>query len=259
MMAFPTSVTGHILSSDMIGSSLRRQLAWIFSAFALAGCAGIAPQAESGPVESGVMAWQRVRFRLHWDRASAPRWHADALLAHRVVGPVMDRERATLRLWRFHRRAADDAAGHAFSTLTYAAPATNARICLSFQSDPLVTQMIRSGLLDRVECEGFGAEKGQMVEATSDPRWSPELQRSWPYFIMGASEAWLRLIDEHARRTLRAGEPVQLGQALDLYEGIDRAVTRTWQQEGRHAFLHHLNALFGYAPIDVGDPSPRRF
>lgn len=259
MIASPNSAIGHIFSTDMIGSSLKRQLVWIFSAFALAGCAGVAPQAESEPGESALTAWQRVRFRIQWDRASAPPWHVDALLAHRVVGPVMDRERAAVRLWRFHRRAADDAHGHAFSALTYAAPATNARICRSLQSDPLVAQMIRSGFLDRVECEGFGAEKGQMVEATSDPRWSPELRRSWPYFIMGASETWLRLIDEHARQTLPTGEPVQLGQALVLYEGIDRAVTRTWQQEGRHAFLHHLNALFGYAPIDVGDPSPRRF
>ena len=123
----------------------------------------------------------------------------------------------------------------------------------------LIAALIAGGVLERVECEGFGPEKGGLVEATSDPRWSPELQRSWPYFIMGASQTWLRLIDEYARQAPPAGEAQPVDETLALYEQVDRAVTRTWQQEGHHAFLHHLNALFGYAPIDVGEASPRRF
>lgn len=237
-------------------------MAVLFLLAGMIGCA--APGARQAPepaprAENGEPVWQRVRFRIRWDRANAPRWHIDALLAHRVAAPALERERNALALWRFHRRAADDATGHAFSMLTFAAPAVNARLCRSIESDRLVAALIAGGVLERVECDGFGPERGGLVEATSDPRWSPELQRSWPYFIMGASQTWLRLIDEYARQAPPAGAPQSLDENLALYEQVDRSVTRTWQKEGHHAFLHHLNALFGYAPIDVGEASPRRF
>jgi hypothetical protein len=246
----------------MTGSSLGRRLAVLFLLAGMIGCATPGPRQAPEPApraEGGEPVWQRVRLRIRWDRANAPRWHIDALLAHRVAAPALERERNALALWRFHRRAADDATGHAFSTLTFAAPAVNARLCRDIESDRLVAALIAGGVLERVECEGFGPEKGGLVEATSDPRWSPELQRSWPYFIMGASQTWLRLIDEYARQALPAGGAQPVDETLAVYEQVNRAVTRTWQQEGHHAFLHHLNALFGYAPIDVGEASPRRF
>lgn len=36
-------------------------------------------------------------------------------------------------------------------------------------------------------------------------------------------------------------------------------LTALWQNEGRHAFLHHLNALFGYEPILIIEKRPMRF
>jgi len=122
-----------------------------------------------------------------------------------------------------------------------------------------VIEMTQAGLLDRVECEGFAAERERLVEGSSDPRWSPELQRAWPYYIMGVSEMWLRLIDEHARAAAPQEEAPDLGRTVAFYRQVDQAVTRTWQKEGEHAFLHHLNALFGYQPIDLRGEEPRRF
>ncbi|MBS1172694.1 MAG: hypothetical protein H6R12_1524 [Proteobacteria bacterium] len=245
----------------MSATVFKRCAAALTAVVALAGCGSLQPQPERGPGPTAIAGatWQRVRIHIRWNRAEQPNWHLDALLAHRVAGPLVERERAAIGLWRFHRRAADDAAGHSLSLLTYASPALNASLCRTLRTDPLVIEMTQAGLLDRVECEGFAAERERLVEGSSDPRWSPELQRAWPYYIMGVSEMWLRLIDEHARAAAPQEEAPDLGRTVAFYRQVDQAVTRTWQKEGEHAFLHHLNALFGYQPIDLRGEEPRRF
>lgn len=226
-------------------------------------CATVAPPPDAGPpaAQPGVanVVWQRVRFRFDWDQGQRPRWPLDALLAHRVAGPAVARERESIVLWRFHRRAAGDAAGHSLSLLTYAPRATNDAICRALQEDRLVAEMTRAGLVEQVECEGFPPGKEHLVEATSDARWSVDLQRAWPYYIMGASEMWLRLIDEHARRLGESNTPRTLDEAAALYETINGGVTLAWRKEGEHAFLHHLNALFGYEEIEITEKRLRRF
>lgn len=239
----------------MPAARIKRCAASLVAAAALAGCASIRSLPEPGTGAS----WQRVRIQIHWNRTEQPNWHIDALLAHRVAGPLLQRERASISLWRFHRRATDDSAGHSLSLLTYASPALNASLCQSLRTDPLVTEMSRAGLLDRVECEGFAADRERLVEGSSDPRWPPALQRSWPYYIMGASEMWLRLIGEHASAAAPPEEAPDQSRTVAFYRQVDQAVTRTWQLEGGHAFLHHLNALFGYQPIDIAGEEPRRF
>jgi hypothetical protein len=229
----------------------------------LSGCAALTPEPEIvfPPERPGVSetAWQRVRFRVRWNRDEEPKWHIDALLAHRIAGPALERERKSIVLWRFHRRANEDAAGHSFSVLSFAPRETNDALCRSLRTDGQTTAMIDAGLIDKVECEGFSPEREGRVEGTSDARWSPALQRAWPYFIMGVSETWLRLVDERARQSPETTPAVTLDQVAQRYEAINRAVTEGWRKEGEHAFLHHLNGLFGYEPIEITEKVLRRF
>ena len=37
----------------------------------------------------------------------------------------------------------------------------------------------------------------------------------------------------------------------EVYARLNDRLCGIWQQQGRHAFLHHLNALFGYVPLLV--------
>ena len=34
-----------------------------------------------------------------------------------------------------------------------------------------------------------------------------------------------------------------------FYQEVNTTLSELWRKEGRHAFLHHLNALFGYEPL----------
>ena len=241
-----------------------RTVSWLIALAALlAACAPLPPKPVTLPEaiapDAATAVWQRIRIYIHWQRDEMPHWYVDALLAHRIAGPLLQRQRAALVLWRFHRRAADDAAGHSLSVLTYAAPATNDALCRALREDPLTVAMLRAGVLDKITCEGFGAERGHLVEATSDTHWSPALQRSWPFYIQGVSEMWLRLLEEHAQALGGANRAHDLDALLAFYQRVNEAVTATWQKEGQHAFLHHLNALFGYEPIDITEQRPRRF
>jgi hypothetical protein len=241
----------------------RLALAWqgtcpIAAALLLAACTAVPAPPEGGAGTADVR-WQRVRFYIQRNPAEPPQWHVDALLAHRLAAPLLERERPSIALWRFHRRAAGDATGHSMSLLTQASPATNERICRSLLTAPLAVELRQAKVLDRTECEAFPADRAQRVEATSDPRWSDPLQRAWPYFIMGVSELWLRLIEEQARRLGGEAPAATLEQSLAHYQKVNEAVTETWQREGHHALLHHLNALFGYEPIDLGSDGRRRF
>lgn len=225
------------------------------AALAVGACAALPPASEN----DGDLNWQRVRMQIGWDRDAAPSWHVDALLAHRVAAPLLAAEHAGITLWRFHRRAADDASGHSFSVLTRASPAINARLCRGLVAAPMMDELRKSGVVERVECEAYPAEKTRLPEAASDGRWSPALQRAWPHFAMGVSETWLRLIDEQVQEAERVEPAPSLPQLLERYRGANEAVTGIWELEGHHAFLHHLNALFGYAPIDLGPDGRRRF
>jgi hypothetical protein len=36
---------------------------------------------------------------------------------------------------------------------------------------------------------------------------------------------------------------------LDRYRQAESKVSALWRNEGQHAFLHHLSAIFGYEPV----------
>jgi len=89
------------------------------------------------------------------------------------------------------------------------------------------------------------------IEDTSDGNWSPPIKKSWPFYIMGVSEMWLNLIREVASQTSWGKTPATVEAQLRFYEQVNASIEQMWKEEGQHAFLHHLNAIFGYEPLMV--------
>lgn len=256
-------MTGASSAVRRAGILLSRLVLLLVAVAAPAAGADAPPRAaEPAPAATaaGDPVWHRVRFRIHMNPGETPKWSLDALVAHRIVAPALARERSAIVLWRFHRRAYADATGHSLSFITYAPRAHNAALCRALEADPLAADMIRDGLLDKVECEAFPASAERLVEGTSDSSWSPAVQRAWPYYIMGVSEMWLRLIDEHARQLAATSPPATtLGGTAAFYDSVNHALTQAWRVEGEHALLHHLNGLFGYEPIVITERRPYIF
>ena len=179
------------------------------------------------------------------------------LIAHRIISPVLDRYRKDILLWRFHRRAARDEAGHRFSFIFYTTAATARKIYAAIDSSAVLDRMQAEGVILKVAFDDTSTIARPGMEATSDRSWSPPLQKAWPYFIMGVSQTWLDLISQYAEDGRR--KPVSTAEMRAFYREIGQEVEATWKKEGGHAFLHHLNALFGYGPVNLRDKIEMRF
>lgn len=198
-------------------------------------------------------SWWYVRFRMHWLDGAPPPWSPDLFIAERVISPVLQVEGDRLALWRFHRRAARDGAGRQFSFIFRASPRQAERINRQVAANPQLAHWQRKGIIDTVIYDDPSRPRRPGIADTSDASWTPEMQRAWPYFIMGVSRLWLELIREY-------------GQAEDLpwseearYAAISQRMDRLWRDEGGHALLHHLSALFGYGEVQVVKRELMRF
>ena len=70
---------------------------------------------------------------------------------------------------------------------------------------------------------------------------------------------WLTLADEEAAAGGGENRPDTLPASIDFYKKLNQKITRVWQQEGAHALLHHLNAIFGYEPLVICEERLIRF
>jgi hypothetical protein len=192
-----------------------------------------------------------VHLHFSWPADALPAMHLDLLAAREIFAPLLEAHRGELPLWRFHRRAARDRAGHRLRFLFYALPETAREINTALMADALLAELNGAGLLERVAIDDPEERPRADLAATSDPAWSPAMQASWPYFIMGVSQLWLDLMGRLAATESLGPPPRDLEALVDYYKGLEERMTATWQQEGRHALLHHLNALFGYERLTV--------
>lgn len=194
--------------------------------------------------------WWAVRFKMNWPEGAEPAWYMDSLLAHKVVSPVLQQYRGEVVLWRFHRRASRDIAGHQFSFLFYSSPMTARKIYNGIKSEKILGQLKKDGAVIKDSYDDTERVTKPHIDDTSDPKWSPNLQKSWPYFIMGVSQTWLNLIDL-TLPDVASDQPQSPVEGLKaLYRDVNDSISQLWQEEGGHAFLHHLNAIFGYVPVE---------
>jgi hypothetical protein len=222
-----------------------------FALIYLTGCASFTePQPKLGGVTSPAPArdisyWWYVRFRLDWPEDQEPLWYPDLFIADRVIGPVLDAQQARISLWRFHRRAARDGAGRQFSFIFYTPPAVAREVNAQIAASPALARWQRNGVIAKIIYDDPAKPQRPGIGDTSDKSWSPQMQRAWPYFIMGVSRLWLQLI----RAYDHAGDLPRSPKAR--YAAISNKIDTLWRDEGAHALLHHLSAVFGYQQIAI--------
>ena len=217
------------------------------------------PRSNAIPLEasdySGEASWWACRFKMSWPPDTNPDGAVDLLLAHAVVEPVLRKHDKRIYWWRFHRRAIRDKIGHQFSFLFYA----ESRVASEIMEDIGQSDILKEAISEKIVEKTIFSDPDKLarpeVEAMSDPRWSPTLQRHWPAFIMGVSTLWLGLIDDQM-----AGmntKNLNVTMLLEQYEHADTSITALWREEGQHAFLHHLSAIFGYEPLIIDEKEIR--
>lgn len=187
--------------------------------------------------------WRRVQFRIARPQGETPRWYIGTLIGGEIVTPVYQRNKQDIQLWRIHRRAGDDAHGHVLSFIFYTTPQAAQRIYQDISSNAVLADLRAKGLVTWVGYDDLTRNDSPLIEDTSDPIWPAAIRKSWPALIMGASRMWLDLAAELA---------VNHADEQDLehrYELVEQDINRLWAEQGQHAVLHHLAALFAYQPL----------
>ena len=191
--------------------------------------------------------WWKCRFKIVWPENREPDWAVDLLLAHAVVSPVLSQYSADMPYWRFHRRAARDSAGHQFTFLFYSKPEIASAVFAEIDKSAVLKDSVNADIVGKVIMDDPRHPQRPKIGDTSDPHWSLEVQKNWPSYIMGVSSLWLGLIADHVHNSSTASN--RIGGLLEAYRKADAQITEKWRNEGQHAFLHHLNAVFGYQPM----------
>jgi len=194
--------------------------------------------------------WWPVRFRKTWPEGERPPFYSDLLIADRIVRPVLQEYKNQIPLWRFHRRAARDAGGNTLTFWVHCDTKTAAAIFTQIKQNPLLQQMLSENVIEHFHTPPITSGRPSAIEATSDSHWPEAIQKTWPAFIMGASESWLALVQKAAIKRPVSND-ASLAELLQNYRDVNEDVNKDWKQYGKHAYLHHLNALFGYAPLEV--------
>jgi len=202
-------------------------------------------------------SWRSITFHLGWDREQTPDWYLDALLADQVCAPALAEWGPQISLWRFHRRAGNDKVGHRFSLMVYSDALTADFLYQHIRESSVLQWLESEGRIEQVSMEAVERPELPSIARTSDAEWPPEVQASWPWFIMGVSQTWANLIREvTTKQPMDASSPDGL---LDYYRGVNDQVTALWRDYGQHVYLHHLNALFGYQPLVIRETNLKRF
>ena len=204
---------------------------------------------KSVPHDNG---WWKAAFVFTWPEDEEPLWHLDLLIAHQVIGPVLRHGENQIGLWRFHRRAVRDDAGHRFSFIFYSSASMAQKIFHAIRANSDLQAMKASGRIIADVYDDTSEVKKPGLKDCSDPNWPEAIRKTWPYFINGVSRTWLELVEYLAQENKLEKEGVSpLEQRLSFYRDINGLVETLWLEEGGHAFLHHLNGVFGYSDVII--------
>ena len=220
-------------------------------ALGLWGCASHSPvpegsdtreQTQSGTLPAGE-GWWYARFHIDRPAGEEISWYMGTLIGAEVIAPIFDEYYQDVYVWRIHRRAGSDSYGHVFSFIFYSTPQGAQRIFNAIENHSVVKSQLESGRLTRVTVDDVTSITRPNIEDTSDDNWPVSVQKTWPAMIMGASRMWLDLVSDLASRES------SIGGLEAKYKKVQDDITRIWSEEGQHAILHHLNAVYAYQPL----------
>ncbi len=193
----------------------------------------------------GKKGWYALRFTIPWDKKGEPKWYIGTLIAGEVISPLLMQRRDAIDCWRIHRRAVDDKTGHVFSFIFYSSQANAMLIYQQLKDYKILIELQNQHLITKVSNDPLYRSEQTKIADTSDAAWPEKMRETWPYFMMGASQMWLAQVDAFKQET---DESIAIEQR---YISLHNKITELWQQQGQHALMHHLNAVYAYQPILV--------
>lgn len=203
------------------------------------------PQTATIVINDPDKAWYAARFSFNWEQGQEPDWYLGTLIAGEVIAPLLPQFAAQLTCWRVHRRAVRDSTGHVFSFIFYSSAASAETIYQQIKAHTLLAELQETQRVLKISYDQPAESTQALLADTSDPVWPETMRASWPYFMMGASQMWLAQLQSIKDETL------ELDTLEQRYQEIQAKLTEQWQEQGQHALIHHLSALYAYQPVLV--------
>jgi hypothetical protein len=193
--------------------------------------------------------WYEFTFRINWPENQEPWVWIDIFLADTLVRNVLERWGLQISLWRIHRRWFPDEKGHEFSLECYTTEEVASSIDNLFKNSKEHKMLQENKLLKLYNREKEEKVPKIEIEDTAvKENWPSAVKKTWPYYIRGCCEMFLHLI-EVVKHDRESGDDIE--QIEKFYKEVNERLTVIWQSYGCSAFLHHLNAIFGYGPCHL--------
>jgi hypothetical protein len=238
----------------------------VFLSVLWSGCASF--QATIEPVSSppittklpsAELNWWTVAFKWNWPEGEKAAWHLDTLLAHKIIFPILKSESEAIHLWRIHRRANRDSSGHRFRFLFYSTQIDAEKIYQLIAQNTLLQDLQSANKVMKVDFDDINKLSNPYLEDTSDAKWSPLMQKTWPFFIMGVCEMWINMIDIKVASHRSEYQFDNFEDTIKFYADIEAVLRNHLRTEGGHALLHHLSGIFGYTEIVIRERRSIKF
>ena len=189
------------------------------------------------------MKWIQYKFRFNDDPIN-PDWWMDLFLIDTAFRDIVDKYKP--ELWRFHRRSGKDSVGHQLSLLMYINANMSDKVSHGLMNHKAV-EVLSKDIHPKIKSIASEImESG--IEKISDVKWTVSLQKFWPYFADGTCRMLLGLFPETPEYWSKKEKIFFTSQH---YESVNKQLKEFFSDQAAHAFIHHLSALFGYAPIKL--------
>lgn len=185
--------------------------------------------------------WWMANFKIDWSESEGrPRSYLDIAITLEVLCPLLAWQEPSL--WRIHRRWDAETRDHQF--------------WFEFWSD----EPDAKAIFARLDAEFFPLSKRSewrvkletpppkpTFEGIGEEIWNDSIRHSWPYYIHGVSQLWMKMLRSEADHIIYDAQ----SNPFNKYKAIEESMNRIWHIEAQHAFLHHINVVFGNTPVKV--------
>jgi hypothetical protein len=186
--------------------------------------------------------WHFLNFKIKWDKKFPVNFFIDLMVIDLLINPAIETFKPKLTLWRLHRSATED--GHILRFIFYTTSEISEEIFKNIEANKFYTFIEENYLEDLVKQEG-----SQNIEGAGDGHWPPEINKSWPYYIMGVSDMFIKLIKRIKENIVDQVKENNKEELENYYKEIEKKIDEIWLKYGCHAFIHHLSAIIGYKPV----------
>ena len=199
--------------------------------------------------------WHLINLKLKCEDISKPDFFVALIILDLLFAPAVKKFRKDFECWRFHWSSTNED-GHRlklfFKTSSQKAEDITQLInsldfCAFAKKEYLETQEIKQEL--------FPPDKPDIsskIETISEENWPEEIKKSWPYYIMGASDMVITLIEEVKKKQADELDKNDKTKLEEYYKKVEVNMALAWKRYGNHAFFHHLALVLGNKEIAIG-------